>query len=217
MAASDHPARDPAIPVAPAPRDRDPGGQAGVARSWRRPKPVYPPMTFSRWWRTLGWRHLALLVAVLFALYPLAWMGSASINPIDTLSGAQLIPEGASFDNYSEILASPSGSPFVTWLLNSWKISLIVSLANPARRVLPTPSAGSASPAGAGPAVHPARPGVPEFLAFVAIFLILHQMGEAFPSIGLDTHMGLILVYLGGAVGFNTFLIQGSWTRCRCR
>jgi ABC-type maltose transport system permease subunit len=49
----------------------------------------------------------------------------------------------------------------------------------------------------------------PQFLAFVAIFLILDQIGEVIPAIGLDTHAGLILVYLGGAIGFNTFLIKG--------
>ncbi|MDQ3782926.1 MAG: sugar ABC transporter permease, partial [Actinomycetota bacterium] len=81
-------------------------------------------MSFQKWWRTLGWRHLVLLVAVLFALYPLAWMVSASINPIDTLSGARLIPAGASLDNYGQILDNPPASPFMTWLATSWKISL---------------------------------------------------------------------------------------------
>ena len=49
----------------------------------------------------------------------------------------------------------------------------------------------------------------PQFLAFVAIFLLLDQIGEVFPAFGLDTHPGLILVYLGGSIGFNTFLIKG--------
>jgi arabinogalactan oligomer/maltooligosaccharide transport system permease protein len=173
-------------------------------------------MSFARWWRTLGWRHVVLLGAVLFALWPLAWMVSASLNPVDTLSGAQLIPEGASFDNYSEILANPSGSPFMTWLLNSWKIALIVALSNV---LLGAMSAYAFSRF----RFRGRRLGLlsmllvqvfPQFLAFVAIFLILDQMGEVFPALGLDTHSGLILVYLGGAIGFNTFLIKGSWTRC---
>jgi arabinogalactan oligomer/maltooligosaccharide transport system permease protein len=168
-------------------------------------------MSFARWWRTLGWRHVVLLGAVLFALWPLAWMVSASLNPVDTLSGAQLIPEGASFDNYSEILANPSGSPFMTWLLNSWKIALIVALSNV---LLGAMSAYAFSRF----RFRGRRLGLlsmllvqvfPQFLAFVAIFLILDQMGEVFPALGLDTHSGLILVYLGGAIGFNTFLIKG--------
>jgi arabinogalactan oligomer/maltooligosaccharide transport system permease protein len=49
----------------------------------------------------------------------------------------------------------------------------------------------------------------PQFLAFVALFQMLRQMGEVFPAMGLDTHLGLMLVYLGGAIGVNTFLIKG--------
>ena len=57
------------------------------------------------------------------------------------------------------------------------------------------------------------------FLGFIALFILAQQMGAVsqeiqvylpfFPSIGLDTHMFLILVYLGGAIGFNAFLIKG--------
>lgn len=177
----------------------------------RTPRPTYPPMSLQKWWRTLGWRHLVLLVAVLFALYPLAWMVSASINPIDTLSGARLIPAGASLDNYGQILDNPPASPFMSWLATSWKISLIVALANVLLGAMSAYAFSRFRFTGR-------RVGLlamllvqvfPQFLAFVAIFLILDQMGDVVPSLGLDTHLGLILVYLGGAIGFNTFLIKG--------
>ena len=177
----------------------------------RAPDPVYAPMSFQKWWRTLGWRHLVLLVAVLFSLYPLAWMVSASINPIDTLSGARLIPQGASFENYGQILGNPPGSPFMTWLATSWKISLVVALTNVLLGAMSAYAFSRFRFTGR-------RLGLlsmllvqvfPQFLAFVAIFLILDQLGVVVPAIGLDTHLGLILVYLGGAIGFNTFLIKG--------
>ncbi|MBA2338004.1 MAG: sugar ABC transporter permease [Acidimicrobiia bacterium] len=187
-----------------------PAGRRLLGRP-RAPKPTYPPMSFRKWWRTLGWRHVVLLVAVLFALYPLAWMVSASINPIDTLSGARLIPAGASLDNYGQILDNPPASPFMSWLATSWKISLIVALANVLLGAMSAYAFSRFRFTGR-------RVGLlamllvqvfPQFLAFVAIFLILDQMGDVVPSLGLDTHLGLILVYLGGAIGFNTFLIKG--------
>jgi arabinogalactan oligomer/maltooligosaccharide transport system permease protein len=49
----------------------------------------------------------------------------------------------------------------------------------------------------------------PQFLAFVAIFLLIIQIGQIFPQLGLGTHAGLIMVYLGGAIGFNTWLMKG--------
>ena len=49
----------------------------------------------------------------------------------------------------------------------------------------------------------------PQFLALVAIYLIVLRIGDVFPAIGLDTLTGLILVYLGGAMGVNAWLIKG--------
>lgn len=177
----------------------------------KKEKVTYPPMKFSRWLRVLGWRYLLAVVVVFFALYPVVWMVSASINPVDTLSSSELVPEGATLDNYREILENPSDSPFMTWLLNTWKISLIVATFN----IVLAAMAGYAF---SRFRFRGRRIGLlslllvqvfPQFLAFVAIFLILDQIGEVFPAIGLDTHAGLILVYLGGAIGFNAFLIKG--------
>src|SRR5207344_1807565 len=41
----------------------------------------------------------------------------------------------------------------------------------------------------------------PQFLAVVAIYLIMLDVSDVFPGIGLNTRTGLILVYLGGALG----------------
>ena len=49
----------------------------------------------------------------------------------------------------------------------------------------------------------------PSFLAFVAIYLLFFQIGDVAPLIGLGTHIGLIMVYLGGSIGFNSWLIKG--------
>ena len=46
-------------------------------------------------------------------------------------------------------------------------------------------------------------------LAFVAIYLLLLAIGEVFPSLGLNSLLTLICVYLGGALGGNTFLMYG--------
>jgi arabinogalactan oligomer/maltooligosaccharide transport system permease protein len=49
----------------------------------------------------------------------------------------------------------------------------------------------------------------PQLLGVVAIFLLLSAIGDIFPAIGLGTQTGLILVYLGGALGVNTYLMYG--------
>ena len=49
----------------------------------------------------------------------------------------------------------------------------------------------------------------PQPLAVTAIYLIVLRTGEVFSAIGLNTLLGLILVYLGGALGVNTWLLKG--------
>ena len=39
--------------------------------------------------------------------------------------------------------------------------------------------------------------------------MLLLQIGVVIPAAGINTHIGLILVYLGGAIGFNAFLLKG--------
>ena len=49
----------------------------------------------------------------------------------------------------------------------------------------------------------------PQFLGFIALFLLAIQVGETFEGFGINSHTFLIMVYLGGAIGFNAFLIKG--------
>ena len=49
----------------------------------------------------------------------------------------------------------------------------------------------------------------PNLLAIVALFSISKQIGDVFEALGLNTHAGLILVYLGGAMGMNIWLMKG--------
>ena len=49
----------------------------------------------------------------------------------------------------------------------------------------------------------------PTLLALVATFLMISQIGDIIPVIGLNTHASLILVYLGGAMGINIWLMKG--------
>jgi len=99
----------------------------------------------------------------------------------------------------------------MTWLWNSWKISIIAASFN-------LLLAAMAAYAFSRFRFKGRRLGLlslllvqvfPQYVMFIAIFLILQRVGVVFPALGLNTHAGLILVYLGGAIGFNTFLIKG--------
>ena len=49
----------------------------------------------------------------------------------------------------------------------------------------------------------------PQILAITAIFALMTSMTQVFPAIGKGTIYGLMLIYLGGSLGVNTYLIKG--------
>jgi ABC-type maltose transport system permease subunit len=177
----------------------------------RKRKEQLPRLSPGQWIKQVGWRHVIAVIAVLFALYPVVWILSSSVNPVNTLSGAQLIPDNATLDNYREILDNPPLNPFMTWLWNSWKVALVAAVFNVILAAMAAYAFSRFRFTGR-------RMGLltlllvqifPQMLLFIAIFLIVQRIGTAFPAIGLNTHAGLIFVYLGGAIGFNTFLVKG--------
>lgn len=180
-------------------------------RSERKKKPVYTKLSFGTWLRMLGWRHLVAIAAVLFALYPVMYIISSSLSGQDNLAAATFIPTTFDTESYQTFFDNPTLTPFVTWLRNSW----VVSLGAAGFNVI---LASMAAYAFSRFRFTGRRVGLltlllvqifPQFLAFVAILLIMIEIGNVFPAIGLDTIPGLMLVYLGGAIGFNTFLIKG--------
>jgi ABC-type maltose transport system permease subunit len=159
-------------------------------------------------------RYLIALILIAFALFPIIWILSASLNPTDTLGSRSLIPENAGLQNYEKLLTDNPFSeinPYKTWLLNSIKISSITTIFSVS---ITTLAAYAFSRFRFRPRESMLR-GIllvqvfPSLLAMVAVFLLVQQLGKVIPALGLDTHTGLILVYLGGAMGINIWLMKG--------
>lgn len=178
----------------------------------RTPTEPAPRVRYSprRWLREIGWRHLVLILAVLFALFPVAWVVSSAFNSVDTLATSRLIPPRVTLDNFTELFTNPL-APFARWIFNTWRIALIAASLN-------LMTAAFAAYAFSRLRFRGRRVGLltlllvqvfPQFLGFIALFLLAQQIGEVIPGAGLNTHAFLIMVYLGGAMGFNAFLIKG--------
>ena len=149
-------------------------------------------------------------LAIVYALFPVLWILSASLDPLNSLATQRLIPRKASLDNYRGLLSDPV-NPFVRWMLNSMKVSSITSIL----AVLITSLGAYAF----SRFRFRGRRGLlvsillvqvfPNTLAIVALFLIVQQIGNYIPMLGLNSHGGLILVYLGGVLGGNVWLMKG--------
>ena len=165
-------------------------------------------MTGQSWFGRVGWRHLVAILACIFALFPISFVVSAAFNPLGTLSSTSLIPTAFSTDNFTNIVTK---TDFPRWFFNSILISGLATLFSVA---LSTFAAFAFSRF----RFRGRRPGLlalliiqmfPAFLAIVTIYIIFTTITDLYPSIGFNTPWSLILLYMGGALGVNTWLIKG--------
>jgi arabinogalactan oligomer/maltooligosaccharide transport system permease protein len=168
------------------------------------------PFSFGRWFKATGWRHLVGIVMVAFALFPIVFVISSSLNPNGTLTGSNALFSEIGLDAYARILTNPQ-VPFTAWFGNTILIAGVTALLTVFLGALAAYSFSRMRFTGR-------RFGLisivviqmfPQMLAVVAIFLVMTAISDWFPAIGLNTHVGLIMVYLGGALGVNTYLMYG--------
>ncbi len=156
------------------------------------------------------WRHLIILLALCFVFFPVAWVISASFDGTNSLVKQSLVPTVATLENYRSLTMEPR-YPFLIWMSNSIKVSGISAL-------LSVWLCALAAYAFSRFRFKGRRTGLfalilvqifPQMLAVVSLYLLLLSVGRVAPALGLNTHAGLIMVYLGGAIGINTWLMKG--------
>ena len=167
------------------------------------------------------WRYLVGLLAIAFAVFPILYVISSAFNPVDSLGSTGVIPQDLTLENFRAILSGSPGEegtseaaidvPYKNWYVNMIFVSGTTALLSVFFGVV-------AAYAFARFRFKGRRMGMlsllliqmfPTFLAVVAIYLIVLRVGDIFPAVGLDTRLGLILVYLGGVLGVNTWLMKG--------
>ena len=169
-----------------------------------------PTLKGARWWKEVGWRHVVAIVMIIYCLVPLLYVLSVSLNRGATLTGSNKLFSNVSFDNYLS-LGSGKYAAYWSWVVNS----LIVSTTTAIGTVLMGAAAAYAFSRFRFKGRRGTLTGLllvqmfPQMLAFVALFLLLQGIKDIFPVLGLNSKLGLICVYLGGALGSNTFLLFG--------
>ncbi|WP_216404339.1 sugar ABC transporter permease [Arcanobacterium phocae] len=164
---------------------------------------------FGKWFRETGFRHVIAILAVLYAAFPILYIISAALNPNikTTLTGANKMFSSVSAQNFTEL----SDTMFWTWFSNT----LIVGVSTAIGTVLMGAAAAYAFSRFRFSGRRMTLMSLmviqmfPQLLTFVAIFLLLTTLGDVFPVLGIDSKLALICVYLGGALGANTFLMYG--------
>ena len=160
------------------------------------------------WFRQVGWRHLVGVIALVFSLFPILFVLSAALNPVGTLSSAELIPTNASLANFQELFTE---TQYPRWFFNTMLIGLLSAAAS----MFISAAAAYAFSRFRFRGRRPALLAIllvqmfPALLAIVVLYLMFTTITEYYPAIGFNTPWALILIYLGGALGVNTWLMKG--------
>lgn len=156
------------------------------------------------------WRHALGVVALVWSLFPIVFLVSAALNPAGSLSTSQLVPTAFSLGNFETLFNDPA-RPYTAWYRNSLTIALVGAFGQ-------IFIGACAAYAFSRMRFYGRRAGLlallllqmfPVLLTFVALYITFAKVSDVLPFLGLNTVWGLILVFLGGAMGANVWLLKG--------
>ena len=163
-----------------------------------------------RWFMATGWRHIVGMAIVIYAIFPILYIISTSLYPNNSIEGNNSLFAAISFENYISLFQD-TARPFATWYFNTVYIGLATSIGSVFISALAAYSFSRLRFRGR-------RGGLlsliliqmfPSLLGLVAIYGMLIEIGRVFPAFGLDSQLGLIMIYMGGSLGGGTYLMYG--------
>ena len=158
--------------------------------------------------RGRGKRALAyiLLIAVcVIIIYPLLWTIGASFNPGNSLVSTSIIPKNPTNEHYVKLFAGEGNLFYKQWYLNSLKISVftmllsLLSVSFTAYAFSRFRFKGRQN----GLTLFMLLQMIPQFSALTAIFVLGQMLGL------INSHWLLILIYVGGQIPMNSYLLKG--------
>lgn len=158
--------------------------------------------------RGRGKRALAyiLLIAVcVIIIYPLLCTIGASFNPGNSLVSTSIIPKNPTNEHYVKLFAGEGNLFYKQWYLNSLKISVftmllsLISVSFTAYAFSRFRFKGRKN----GLTLFMLLQMIPQFSALTAIFVLGQMLGL------INSHWLLILIYVGGQIPMNSYLLKG--------
>ncbi|GIP17867.1 sugar ABC transporter permease [Paenibacillus montaniterrae] len=148
--------------------------------------------------------YLIVLLMFLIISYPLLWTISLSLNPGSSLFSSSLIPENWSFVHYNWLFNDPS-SNYLLWYKNTLFVATITSIASVVVVAFVAFAFSRYEFVGRKYGIYSflLLQMFPVLMGMVAIYLLLNTVGL------LDSLWGLVIIYIGGGLPMNAFLVKG--------
>ncbi|MGF6824265.1 arabinogalactan oligomer/maltooligosaccharide transport system permease protein [Microbacterium sp. ZKA21] len=160
-----------------------------------------------RWWSEVGWKYILAVGILFFAAFPLVYVLSSSLNPNGSLAASSALFSAFDVTNYVEL----GQSRYWVWFGNTLLIGVVTAIGSVLMGAAGAYAFSRFRFTGRRASLTTllVLQMFPQALAFIAIFLMLLTLGEVVPALGINSKIALICVYLGGALGANTFLMYG--------
>lgn len=165
-------------------------------------------VSFGKWFRTKGWKHLVGWIMVVYSIFPIVYVISGSFA--DATQFTSTLFTSFTTQNYVDLFQDPY-RPFGNWFVNTLFISGTAAIGSVFLSALAAYAFSRLRFTGrrAGLLTLILVQMFPQLLALVAIYALLVNIGNVFPFLGIGSQLALIMVYLGGALGANTYLMYG--------
>lgn len=149
--------------------------------------------------------HAILIFMAVIIIYPLLWTVGASFNPGNSLISTTMIPQNPTLDHYRELFAGSESLQYVQWYLNSLKISFFTMIGAVICVSFTAYAFSRFRFKGRQNALtlFLLLQMIPQFSALIALFVLAQILGM------MNSHWLLILLYIGGLIPLNTYLMKG--------
>jgi arabinogalactan oligomer/maltooligosaccharide transport system permease protein len=146
--------------------------------------------------------HIFLVILAIQSLYPIVWVVMSSLNPGSSLFSSKLIPDNMTISHYVELFTRKD---FGLWFLNTLKVALYTMVLTMALVTCTGYALSHFRFRGrrAGLMSMLILQMFPSIMNMVSIYVLLYLTGL------IDTHLGLILIYVGGLIPGTTWYVKG--------
>jgi len=153
--------------------------------------------------------HIVLVLLLIVILFPAIWILTTSINAVNALETTSIFPQKITLEHYRKLFTE---TPFTKWMANT----IIIATTSTLIALCLTVTAGYAFSRfrfygrKVGLMTMIIAQMFPGMMAMVALFKLLNWTGILTSGlVGLNTLTGLILIYAGGGIPFNTWILKG--------
>ncbi|MCD5325026.1 sugar ABC transporter permease [Pontibacillus sp. HN14] len=152
----------------------------------------------------MGFIYAFILFMFIIIAYPLLWTVGISLNPGTNMFSSSMIPENITFEHYKWLFTDPS-SDYLIWYKNSVFVAVVNSVASVIITSFVAYAFSRYKFVGRKNGLYAflLLQMFPALMGMVALYILLNLIGL------LDNLWGLILIYVGGQIPFNAWLVKG--------